>query len=67
MSKKLFEKIAGPLKLVNTRLAVGRCPTCGESEALFIDLKTGSFRCGHLPRSFYEDTGQHEGNGEIHT
>jgi len=47
--EELFRRVAGPLKKITPRLAVGRCPSCGEEDALFIDLKTGNWRCGRLP------------------
>jgi len=51
----LFEKAVGPLRKINRRLAVGRCPSCGTDDSLFIDLKTGSWRCGRLPDSLLKE------------
>jgi hypothetical protein len=50
-TESLFQRVAGPLTLINERLAVGRCPSCGTEKSLFIDLKTGTWRCGRLPSS----------------
>ncbi len=50
-TRELFERVAGPLRLVSERLAVGRCPSCNTQDSLFIDLKTGDWRCGRLPNS----------------
>ena len=52
--EELFSRVAGPLKKITPRLAVGRCPSCGEEDARFIDLKTGSWRCGRLPDGLTE-------------
>lgn len=57
---EIFEQVAGPLKIISPRLAVGRCPSCGSDDSLFIDLKTGSWRCGRLP-----DTLLKKQNGEV--
>ncbi len=54
MERDLFERVAGPLNILNPRLAVGRCPSCGTSNSLFIDLKTGDWRCGRLPDGFLQ-------------
>jgi hypothetical protein len=48
-TRELFERVAGPLRLVSNSLAVGRCPSCGTEHSLFIDLQTGDWRCGGLP------------------
>ena len=57
----IFEKVAGPLKKITDRLAVGRCPSCREEDALFIDLLTGNWRCGRLPEGFPTDYVEREG------
>ena len=54
--RELFERVAGPLKMISPRLAVGRCPSCNEADTLFIDLKTGSWRCGRLPSTILTPT-----------
>jgi hypothetical protein len=51
----IFERVAGPLRRVSDRLAVARCPSCGEPGSLFVDLRTGDFRCGRLPESLLLD------------
>ncbi len=55
--RQIFERVAGPLKILNQRLAVGRCPSCGTPNSLFIDLKTGDWRCGRIPSSIPEQFG----------
>lgn len=56
----LFERICGPLRHVSKRLAVGRCPSCGTTDSLFIDLKTGDWRCGRLPDGLIEGVSEPE-------
>ncbi|MCZ6625866.1 MAG: hypothetical protein O7B35_16825 [Deltaproteobacteria bacterium] len=55
--RQLFERVAGPLKILNQRLAVGRCSSCGTSDSLFIDLETGAWRCGRLPSTIKDQSG----------
>ncbi len=59
-TREIFERVAGPLKLITKRLAIGKCPSCGVDDSLFIDLKTGQWRCGRLPETMLDES-QHEG------
>lgn len=58
---ELFERVAGPLRKITPRLAVGRCPSCGTPGSLFIDLVTGSWRCGRLPDSLLNEQNEQAG------
>jgi hypothetical protein len=53
--ESLFQRVVGPLTFINERLAVGRCPSCGSEKSLFIDLESGTWRCGRLPSSLGGD------------
>jgi hypothetical protein len=55
-NRRFFERVAGPLRVMTERLAVGRCPSCGTQHSLFIDLKTAEWRCGRLPDALVRGT-----------
>lgn len=61
--EQIFERVCGPLKKLSKRVAVGRCPSCGTDDSLFIDLKTGDWRCGRLPDSLLNEQNGEAGKG----